>query len=395
MLIFYRNITLGFFALILMTAALLYLGIMESRLEVSLFPNKDENYAWTRSAEPINSQTQTNITMRNETGVVEYDFILDPNEPFPYAHFAMYFIDYHQGYRIVDLSKFEQLSFKVICDPKNVLMLVLFNFDDKVTNFADFPSRRFSRTAFACNNSWSNVDIQFKDLNTPHWWLAQYGYDLSDTSFRLDKAMGFAWASSSQTPVAIPLHVRLTDVKLHGHDYRYIYAAGLVVVILWVLFAVIAFRRYLSALMRQLEEKLKQDQQLIAYKKLSVEPQRDKLKMALLKLLATEYSNPELSLESTATALGSNRSKINDLLKEELGFTFTAYLNKLRLTEAARLLSETEDANISEIAYSVGYNNVSYFNKLFKMEYQCTPKTFKHLYQAKQKESDVTDVKDH
>jgi AraC-like DNA-binding protein len=389
MLTFYRNVTLGLVSLIIVSAAILYWGVVESRLEVSLFPNKDENYAWTRSPEPINSQTKTNIKMRNETGVVEYDFTLDANEPFPYAHYAMYFIDYQQGYRIVDLSKFEQISFKVICDPKNVLMLVLFSFDDKATNLGDLPSRRFSRAAFSCSNSWSNVDIEFKDLNTPHWWLAQYGYDLSDTSYPLNKTMGFAWASSSQTPVAIPLHVRLTDVKLHGHDYRYIYIAGFIVVILWILFVVITFRRYLSALMKQLEEKLKQDQQLIAYKKLSVEPQRDKLKMALLKLLATEYANAELSLESTAATLGSNRSKINDLLKEELGFTFTAYLNKLRLTEAARLLSETEDANISEIAYSVGYNNVSYFNKLFKTEYQCTPKTFKHLYQGKQKESEV------
>jgi AraC-like DNA-binding protein len=63
--------------------------------------------------------------------------------------------------------------------------------------------------------------------------------------------------------------------------------------------------------------------------------------------------------------------------------TFTAYLNKLRLTEAARLLAENEEANVSEIAYSVGYNNASYFNKLFKNEYGCTPKTFKTLHPIK------------
>ena len=38
-----------------------------------------------------------------------------------------------------------------------------------------------------------------------------------------------------------------------------------------------------------------------------------------------------------------------------------------------------EEANVAEIAYSVGYKNVSYFNKLFKEEYGCTPKTFKSL----------------
>lgn len=49
----------------------------------------------------------------------------------------------------------------------------------------------------------------------------------------------------------------------------------------------------------------------------------------------------------------------------------TAYLNKLRLTEAARLLAEKDTASVSEIAYSVGYGSVSYFNKLFKEEYRC------------------------
>ncbi|WP_157200825.1 AraC family transcriptional regulator [Massilia sp. Root351] len=34
---------------------------------------------------------------------------------------------------------------------------------------------------------------------------------------------------------------------------------------------------------------------------------------------------------------------------------------------------------MAEIAYSVGYANVSYFNKLFKEEYGCTPKAFRSL----------------
>jgi AraC-like DNA-binding protein len=74
---------------------------------------------------------------------------------------------------------------------------------------------------------------------------------------------------------------------------------------------------------------------------------------------------------------GVNRNKVNEILKAELGFTFSGYLNKLRLTEAARLLADKGAATVSEIAYSVGYNNVSYFNKLFKEEYGCTPKVFR------------------
>ena len=98
--------------------------------------------------------------------------------------------------------------------------------------------------------------------------------------------------------------------------------------------------------------------------------------------MATEYADPDLTLEKAITILGINRTTINEILKRELGFTFTAYLNKLRLTEAARLLSEKDNASVAEIAHSVGYNNVSYFNKLFKNEYGYTPKTFKYLCQS-------------
>jgi AraC-like DNA-binding protein len=74
-----------------------------------------------------------------------------------------------------------------------------------------------------------------------------------------------------------------------------------------------------------------------------------------------------------------NREKINEILKMELGMTFTSYLNKLRLTEAARLLNDKAGETVSEIAYSVGYGHIPYFNKLFKEEYGCTPKAFRNL----------------
>jgi AraC-like DNA-binding protein len=380
MLKFFRNTTFTFLALVIFTAMLVYLGIVKSQLMAPLFPEKDHNFPWARSIEPQLPVGKTLLSLKNETGVVEYDFYLDSEKPYPYTHYSMYFSE-ADDYKIVDLSRYDSISFKVICDPKNVLLMVLFSFDDKVTHPRDTSSRRFSRTAFSCDNHWKTLTIKFNSLDTPHWWLAKNGFELSDEGYALDKTMGFAWVNSSQSPLNTLSHVRLTDIKLQGKDYRYLYAVTPLLIAIWIVFLVIAFRTYLNVMTLELKEKLIQDQQFIAYKKLSIEPQKDKTKSALLRFMATEYANPDLSLESTANALGSNRSKINDILKDELGLTFTAYLNKLRLTEAARLFSEIDDANISEIAYSVGYNNISYFNKLFKQKYGCTPKTFKSLYQ--------------
>ena len=383
MLRFYRNFAITLLILVVVTGIIFYLGIIKSRLNTSLFPGRDSDFVWAQAIEPHPPQDKTKLAVKNDVGTVEYDFFLDPDSLYAYTHFSMYFIEAAQAYRKVDLTRYSGISFKIQCDPKNVLLLALFSFDEKVTDLNNMSSRRVSSTAFSCDTHWTTVTIDFDELDTPHWWLGRYGFDFSDQGFDLSKTMGFAWINSLQSPLNTPSHAKLTDVSLVGTDSRYIYIAGAASLSIWILFFTLQFRFYIRVLTFDLKEKVKQDQPLIAYKKLSIEPQKDKEKSAVLRFVATKYANPELSLEEAATALGVNRTKINDILKEELGLTFSTYLNKLRLTEAARLLSENEDANISEIAYSVGYNNASYFNKLFKNEYGCAPKTFKTLYQPK------------
>jgi AraC-like DNA-binding protein len=386
MLTFYRNALAAFVATLLITMLVVYLGFIESNLNVSLFPGRNPDLVWVAAAEPPSPIGKTQLSIKNDVGTVEYDFFLDSEQHFPYAHYTLAFIGAAEPYRLVDLTKYSSISFKVLCDPKNVLLLALFSFDEKVTDMNNASSRRVSSSAFSCDSHWSTVTIRFDELDTPYWWLGRYGFEHSDTGYQLNKTMGFAWVNSLQSPLNTPSHVKLTDVKLLGTDPRSIYVAAAMGVVIWIVFFVSFFRRYGAALTLDIRKKVKQDQPLMAYKKLSIEPQKDKEKSAVLRFMATEYANPELSLEMAAAALGVNRTKINDILKDELGLTFSTYLNRLRLTESARLLSENEEANVSEIAYSVGYNNVSYFNKLFKAEYGCAPKTFKVLYPLKELE---------
>ncbi len=56
--------------------------------------------------------------------------------------------------------------------------------------------------------------------------------------------------------------------------------------------------------------------------------------------------------------------------------TFTDYLLHLRINEAQKLLQETE-LSISEIAYRVGFENLSYFNRSFKRIAGKTPRYFR------------------
>jgi AraC-like DNA-binding protein len=195
----------------------------------------------------------------------------------------------------------------------------------------------------------------------------------------LNKVTQFSFGSSPQTPFDVDSHVEISNIRLHSRDYRYIVALAVILVASWILFGIWFFRTHTRTLAASLNSRLKKDLPLAAYRELTVQPYRDEEKASVLKYIATNYTNPELDLESVVTGTGANRNKVNDLLKTELGMTFTGYVNKLRLTEAARLLTEKSAATVAEIAYSVGYANVSYFNRLFKEEYGCTPKAFRTL----------------
>lgn len=51
---------------------------------------------------------------------------------------------------------------------------------------------------------------------------------------------------------------------------------------------------------------------------------------------------------------------------------FTEYLNDYRLSMAARLLAAS-GLSVLEIATRTGFDNLSYFNRLFKRKYRQTP----------------------
>jgi AraC-like DNA-binding protein len=206
--------------------------------------------------------------------------------------------------------------------------------------------------------------------------------DISDQDYWMDKVVGISFVGSWQGPKSTPVKVKIGALTLHGRDWRCAWIFSAVSAVIWIGFIGWLFRQYTASLVADVEKKLRKDRPLIAYKKLSIAPHRDKEKSQLLRFMATEYRNPDMSLEFAVAALGINRTKINELLKDELGMTFGTYLNKLRLAEAARLLSLDDGANVAEIASLVGYINASYFNKLFKAEYGCTPGTFIGIYGA-------------
>ena len=94
----------------------------------------------------------------------------------------------------------------------------------------------------------------------------------------------------------------------------------------------------------------------------------------------TEYINeyPDLDhkVENLSERVGLSAAKLQEGFKLQHGLTVCEYIRSVRLTKSEDLIINT-DLNISEIVYSVGFTSRSYFSKIFKERFDCTPSEYK------------------
>ena len=88
------------------------------------------------------------------------------------------------------------------------------------------------------------------------------------------------------------------------------------------------------------------------------------------------FSNPELSLGETADHIHVSAPYLSKKFKEETGDSFGEYLQRLRLSKAMSMLSES-DLPIYEIAFRCGYSTQHYFSTAFKKELNVSPADYR------------------
>jgi AraC-like DNA-binding protein len=111
------------------------------------------------------------------------------------------------------------------------------------------------------------------------------------------------------------------------------------------------------------------------------EQMKNDYKTKIEQLMADEkpFLNSLFSLNKLSKHSGIPPNQISQVLNESFHQTFFEFLRHYRIEEAKQLLSEKENAevNIEEIAYMVGYNSKSAFNKAFLGITGETPLSFK------------------
>ena len=93
----------------------------------------------------------------------------------------------------------------------------------------------------------------------------------------------------------------------------------------------------------------------------------------LMEKLRELYKNPDLNVDMLCRAVGMSRTVLNTKIQTSFGQSTTKFIRTYRLNLARELLNNNSGKNISELAYSVGFNDPKYFTRCFTKEFGFTP----------------------
>lgn len=109
----------------------------------------------------------------------------------------------------------------------------------------------------------------------------------------------------------------------------------------------------------------------------------------LAKLLALmeeqkPYLRNDLKLQDLAELLDISRHHVTQLLNQQVGQTFHAFVNAYRVEEACQRLRDPlyRDYTVLAIAHDVGFNSKTTFNRIFKQHTQMTPSQYAKMHAA-------------
>lgn len=101
----------------------------------------------------------------------------------------------------------------------------------------------------------------------------------------------------------------------------------------------------------------------------------EKFLQNLIQVLETNHADPEFGVPQIQNALAMSKTQLHRKVKALTNEAPGELLRNFRLKRAALLLSQNADT-VTQIAYQVGFNNLSYFAKCFKDRYQVSPSSY-------------------
>ncbi|MBA6152839.1 helix-turn-helix domain-containing protein [Gelidibacter maritimus] len=116
----------------------------------------------------------------------------------------------------------------------------------------------------------------------------------------------------------------------------------------------------------------------LTIKKQELEPRQDNAMFSNFMSLVLKYFKQHWSIQKYATTLNITPNHLNKRVKQETGKTTSEIIKETIILEAKVLLLQT-NMNIKEISTELGFDDASYFSRLFKNQTNATPSMYRKM----------------
>ncbi len=113
-----------------------------------------------------------------------------------------------------------------------------------------------------------------------------------------------------------------------------------------------------------------------------VKGNNDVLMERIMKTVNQHLQDADFNVDKLAEEVGLSRTQLHRKMKEITGISTGEFIRNLRLQQAERLIREGK-VNIAQVAYSVGFNNQTYFSTVFKRYYGMTPTEYAEKFSTR------------
>ena len=106
-------------------------------------------------------------------------------------------------------------------------------------------------------------------------------------------------------------------------------------------------------------------------------PVDEKFIRSCIENIEEHIGEADYGVDELCQNVGYSRPQLYRKIKSITGLSAIQFLRSIRLKRAAQLLSSGSGMSVSEVMYAVGFNNISYFSKIFSAEFGVLPKDYK------------------
>ena len=303
----------------------------------------------------------------NKNNSVELEYTLIKGREYPYV--GLFFNVYDGKHRrYTDISSYKYINLKVRADKSRELKIYMLFFLKNFSQPQIYESYRFLEKIFALTNKTHEYKFPLNTFITSLWW-----YENNKTSEVQIGKPDFRDLGRIQIENSVLLPEKVEDKIIFEYlsftrSYTLLHICTGIIILL-----------YLSIFITRIILQKQNQNIVITYTPLDTVNISDTETKNIADFITRNYSNPELTVETVYEETGIFPAKISALIKKSYNLSFKQLLNSIRLTEARRLLTET-DNQIIEIAFKVGYNTVSHFNRLFKKVENISPKEYRRIH---------------